>query len=174
MRSIGEARAKAILKAPFNSINLSEWLFTLSAEDYDACAEGHQSASQGILPSGKRVSTNSEIVGSYFMIQHYVEEISKADRVLVVSPNTVLWLDDKRYVILEITWELFLEKLDSESCILHCRVHSATDNEAFLSLSKANNAQYEEGESPFQLHINEETPLFAQDIQRKALAGLWN
>jgi len=27
--------------------------------------------------------------------------------------------------------------------------------------------------TPFQLHIEEETPLFAKDIERKALAGVW-
>ncbi|MEM6380830.1 MAG: hypothetical protein AAF705_21815, partial [Bacteroidota bacterium] len=106
MTRLGEARAQARIHAHIDSINISEWLFSLRSEDYAACAEGHQSAAQGALPSGKRVSMNVEFVAGFFMVQHYIETISEKDRVLTVSPNTVLWLDDQNFVLLQITWEL--------------------------------------------------------------------
>jgi len=68
MIRIGEAAAKSIVNAPIESVNLCECMFTISSEEYAACAEGHQSAAQGRLASGKRFSVNPEIVGGTFMV----------------------------------------------------------------------------------------------------------
>lgn len=173
MRQLGEAVAQATILAPIDSINISEWLFGLKSEEYAACATGHQSAAQGRLPSGKRVSMNVEHVAGFFMVQHYIETISEKDRVLVVSPNSILWLDDKKYVLLQITWELSLKKLDENSCVLTCKVISETENEPFIQRVHELTKEVNPAETPFQLHINEETPLFAKDIEAKALAGVW-
>lgn len=173
MTTLGEATAQATIHASIDTIDISEWLFGLTSEDYAACAEGHQSAAQGQLASGQRVSVNVEHVAGFFMIQHYIETISERDRVLTISPNTLLWLDETRYVLLQITWELTLQKIDASSCQLTCRVLSATENEQFIQASHQLNRDIDPAQTPFQLHINEETPLFAQDIERKALAGVW-
>ncbi|UTW63087.1 hypothetical protein KFE98_02725 [bacterium SCSIO 12741] len=173
MIKLGEASAEAIVNTSIESINISEWLFSLSSEDYAACASGHQGAAQGSLPSGKRVSMNVEHVAGYFMVQHYIETISEKDRVLTVSPNTVLWLDDEKYVILQITWELKLTKVDDHSCKLTCLVTSETENEMFVQATHELTKDLDPAETPFQLHINEETPLFAKDMEAKALAGVW-
>ena len=174
MIQLGEATAQATINANIDSIDISEWLFNITADEYEACAEGHQSAAQGVLPSGKRVSMNMEFVAGYFMIQHYIETISEKDRVLTVSPNTVLWLDDEKYVLLQITWELKLTKIDENSCTLTCTVKSATENELFAQATHERIKDIDPTETPFQLHINEETPRFAKDIERKALAGVWS
>lgn len=173
MTKLGEATAQAIVNASIESINISEWLFTLTAEDYAACATGHQSAAQGALPSGKRVSMNVEHVAGFFMVQHYIETESEKDRVLTVSPNTTLWLDDENYVLLQITWELSLKKIDDHSCLLTCKVISETENEMFVQAVHESTKDISPEETPFQLHINEETPLFAKDMATKALAGKW-
>jgi len=173
MMKLGEASAQAVINAIKEDINLGEWLFTMSSDEYAACAEGHQSAGQGMLPSGKRVSMNVEFVAGYFMVQHYVEAISKRDRVLAVSPNSVLWLDDEKYVILQITWELKVKKINESSCLLTCYVTSESKNEVFVKAAHERSKDIDPQKRPFQLHINEETPLFAKDIERKALAGIW-
>lgn len=165
--------ARATIHADIDSINISEWLFSLSSEAYAACADGHQSAAQGRLPSGKRVSMNVEFVAGFFMVQHYIETISEKNRVLTVSPNTVLWLDDEKYVLLQITWELSLEKINEDSCTLICKVISETENEMFVQATHDLTKNMAPEETPFQLHINEEAPLFAKDIEAKALAGVW-
>lgn len=173
MQKLGEATAQATINANIDSINISEWLFNISSDEYAACANGHQSAAQGTLPSGKRVSMNVEFVAGFFMIQHYIETISEKDRVLTVSPNTVLWLDDKKYVLLQITWELSVKKIDEDACLLTCKVTSETENEKFIHAVHELTKDVDQAETPFQLHINEETPLFAKDIEGKALAGVW-
>ena len=115
MIKLGEAIAQATINANMDTINISEWLFNLSSEEYEACASGHQSAAQGVLPSGKRVSMNVEHVAGFFMIQHYIETISEKDRVLTVSPNSLLWLNDETYVLLQITWDLSLTRIDDHT-----------------------------------------------------------
>jgi len=173
MHKLGEATAQATINANIDSINISEWLFNISSDEYAACAKGHQSAAQGILPSGKRVSMNVEFVAGFFMIQHYIETISEKDRVLTVSPNTTLWLDDEKYVLLQITWELKVDKIDENVCLLTCKVISETENETFIQATHERIKGLDPADTPFQLHIKEETPLFAKDIESKALAGAW-
>lgn len=174
MTTLGKATAQAKINVSIDKINISEWLFGLTSDEYEACADGHQSAAQGRLPSGKRVSVNAEYVAGFFMVQHYIETISEKDRVLTISPNTLLWLDDEHYVQLEITWELHLEEIDSNSCRLICTVISASNNEQFIEASHKLNKNIDPSQTAFQLHINEETPLFAKDIEAKALKGKWS
>jgi len=170
---LGQASARARIAAPLTTIDLGTWMFTLTSEEYAACAEGHQSAAQGVLPSGKRVSMNVEVVGGNFMVQHYVEQIAQRDHVRGVSPNTVLWLDDDRFVQARITWDLRVERDDEHTSFLTCTVTAETDNEAFAAHVEATNRGTPVEQRAFQQHIDEETPRFAHDIERKAQAGTW-
>lgn len=173
MFEIGEVTAKAAINAPIETINLGDWMFTITAEEYAACAEGHQGAAQGQLASGKRFSVNLEVVGGTFMVQHYVEQVAQRDHVVGFSPNTTFFLSDTDCVFAQITWELKVARIDDKSCELTCRVFAESDNEAFVaSLKKA--AEVNPGEkSALHHHIEEESPFFARDIERKALAGVW-
>jgi|GEM_PF-619229 len=170
---LGTASANAAIAAPLASIDLGEWMFTLTSDEYAACAQGHQSAAQGVLPSGKRVSMNVEVVGGNFMVQHYVEAVAERDHVRGVSPNTVLWVDDTHFVLARITWDLKAERVDDQTSRLTCTVIAETENQAFAERVAALNADIPVQERAFQQHIHEETPLFARDIERKALAGVW-
>ncbi len=174
MMKIGESIAKVIVNAPIEAINLGEWMFTISSKEYAACAEGHQSAAQGQMPSGKRFSVNVEIVADIFMVQHYVETVSERDHVVGFSPNTVFWQNDTDFVLAQVTWELKVEKIDENSCELTCRAFSESDNEAFVSHLHELMKDVPAEDIPLQRHIEEEAPLFAKDIERKALAGVWS
>jgi hypothetical protein len=173
MFKIGEATAKAIIEAPIGLVNLGDWMFTITSEEYAACAEGHQSAAQGTLPSGKRFSVNLEVVAGTFMVQHYIETVSERDHVVGFSPNTTFWLNDTDYVFAQVTWELKASMIDETSCELMCRALSETENEGFVNKLKAAAKDVPAEKSPLQKHIEEEAPLFAKDIERKALAGVW-
>ena len=173
MLTIGEATAKAIINAPIESINLGEWMFTISSEEYAACAEGHQSAAQGKLASGKRFSVNLESVGNTFIVQHYIETVSKRDHVVGFSPNTIFWLNDKDYVFAQVTWELKVAKLDEKRCELTCSALSKSENEGFVTMLREASQHLPTEKNPLQQHIEEEAPLFAKDIEGKALAGVW-
>lgn len=174
MIKLGESTASAIIKAPIESIDLGNWMFTLSSDEYAACSDAHQSAAQGVMPSGKRISVNVEFVAGFLMVQHYIENIAERNHVLSISPNTLMWVSDDVYVLTQITWELEVEKIDATSCKLTCNVIAETENEAFAEQAHKANQGVAPENTPFQKHINEETPLFAKDIERKALAGVWN
>jgi len=169
---LGQARATAPIAAPLSAIDLGEWMFTLTSDEYAACAEGHQSAAQGWLPSGLRVSMNAETVGGQFMVQHYVEEIAERDHVRGVSPNTVLWISDEVFVLAKITWDLQVNA-GPEGSLLTCTVTAETENAAFAAQVEEINRGIPFEDRAFQKHVDEETPLFALDIARKAQAGVW-
>lgn len=173
MYEIGEVTAKAVVNAPIETVNLGDWMFTITAEEYAACAEGHQSAAQGQLPSGKRFSVNLEVVGGTFMVQHYVEKVAERDHVVGFSPNTTFFLSDTDCVFAQISWELQVAKLDEKSCGLTCRVFAESDNEQFVAALKTAAEENPGEKSALHLHIEEECPMFAKDIERKALAGVW-
>lgn len=173
MFTVGEANAKAVINAPIESINLGEWMFTISSEEYAACAEGHHSAAQGKLVSGKRFSANLETVGGMFMVQHYIEKVAERNHVVGFSPNSVFWLNDTDYVSSQIIWELQVAKIDEKSCELTCNVTSQSENEVFVAQLHEAMKDVPPENTPLQEHISEETPLFGKDIERKALAGVW-
>ncbi len=173
MIKLGQAHATSLIEAPLGSLNLGDWMFTLTSDEYAACATGHQSAAQGRLPSGKRVSINVEFVAGYFMVQHYLETVTQRDHVLVVSPNTLMWVNDDVFVQAQITWELRARRNNDDSCELTCTVTVETDNATYAARAEEATRGVPQEQTPFQQHIEEETPLFAKDIQRKALAGAW-
>lgn len=173
MIRLGQTSAQALIDSPIDRIDLGEWMFTLTSDEYAACAEGHQSAAQGVLPSGLRVSMNVEVVGGNFMVQHYIEQIAQRDHVRGVSPNTVLWVSDTQYVLARITWDLRVEAVSAAACQLTCTVTAETEDAAFAAHVEALNRDVPEADRAFQRHVAEETPLFAKDIERKAAAGVW-
>lgn len=173
MQKIGEATAKAIVHAPIESINLADWMFTITSDEYAACAEAHQSAAQGKLASGKRFSVNLETTEDILIVQHYLETVSQRDHVVGFSPNSMFWLSDTEYALAEVTWEVKVMKIDETRCELICRAFSETEDTAFVAMLQEALKKAPAGFNPLQQHIEEETPMFAKDIQRKALAGVW-
>ena len=173
MLELGRAEASAIINAPIEHVNVSEWMFTLTSEEYAACSKDHQSAAQGRLPSGTRFSVNVERADSLLVVQHYIETVSERHRVVAFSPNSVFWMNDTDYAFAQVTWEVAVEKDDEEHCVLTCSAFSESDNEAFVTKLHSALKEFAAEKSPLQLHMEEETPLFAKDIERKALAGIW-
>jgi len=168
----GCSQASAVITAAKNKINLSEWMFTLTSEEYQACATGHQSASLGQLFNGKRMAINVETMGNAHMVQHYIETIAKPDHVLGVSPNTAIWIKGGPFFTMEVHWDMQVKVVNDDSCELTCTVTLFTSDPGFQAVL-SNPALKKSAENNFNEHINEETPLFAKDIERKALAGLW-
>jgi len=169
----GCSQASATINAPKSQIDLSEWMFTLTSEEYQACATGHQSASMGQLFDGKRMTINVETMGNAHLVQHYIETTAKPDHVLGVSPNTAIWIKDGPFFTMEVHWDMHVEEVNDGSCKLTCTVTLFTSDAGFQAVLN-NPALKQSAENNFNEHINEETPLFAKDIERKALARIWS
>lgn len=163
----------AIINASINKVNLGDWMFTLTSDEYKACASGHQSAAQGRTLDGKRLSINIETIGEALFVQHYIEEFASRERVLGISPNSSMWARG-RLLSVEVHWELSVEKIDENSCRLTCDVKSYTGSLLFALIAKAMIRKMPKDKRPVYLHVKEESPLFAKDIERKANSGVWS
>lgn len=175
MEPLAESTTTAVIQSPIELINLTEWLFTLSDEEYKACSKAHIACGASRTADGKRMSINVEMIAGNLLVQHYIEDESHSDHCRVqsvsdsFSPMGRTWL--------RIIWELKLSRLSEASCELRNRVVVLMTDE-FQSLLRESNITYMEPvkarmEQHVTEHNHEETPLFAKDIQRKALAGFW-
>ena len=58
------------MAVPASSVDLPNWLFSLSEADYQACAKGHRAI--GMLGGNERSGmVNVESIGGSLLVQHY-------------------------------------------------------------------------------------------------------
>jgi len=175
MEILAETTATAVINSAIQTINLTEWLFNLSDADYQACSTQHIAAGANVSPEGKRMSINVELIGENLLVQHYVEEISTPEHCRVKSLSDSI--SKLGTVKMGVTWELSVMALDENRCRFdnHVTVHSTPEllgalEKAGLTDMNAVKAGMLKNATD---HNNEETPLFALDIERKANAGAW-
>jgi hypothetical protein len=157
------------LNAPFESIDIPEWLFNIADAEYQRCSVSHIAAASSRAADGRRMSLNVESVG-VMMVQHYVEDLSERQRCRVVS-ITDLFFPEQGRTICQVTWELIATSLDGDTCQLEnvVLVHATPDLVAFLEENKMPLEKIEEKfKAAVEAHNAEETPLFANSIARKA------
>ncbi len=65
-------------------INLSDWLFEMTEQDYAGAARGHRAL--GIIGCAKRSGmVNVESIGGTLIIQHYATQLAEKHYVTIVS-----------------------------------------------------------------------------------------
>lgn len=176
MESFTESTTTAIINAPLETINLTEWLFTLRDKEYQECSSSHIAAGNSVAEDGRKVSINVEQIAGNLLIQHYVEDISERDHCAVNSVSDSLSPLGRTTLIIK--WELKIKKLSDSSCELSNHVViSLTDH--FIQLLTAAGVSDLEPirigmKDNLEAHNKEETPLFAANIEKKALSGSWN
>jgi hypothetical protein len=175
MEVISESSASALINAPIETIDLTVWLFTLKSHEYQACSLAHIAAGSSISVDGKRMSINVEQVADNLLIQNYIEEVGEKYfcRVNSISDS----FSPSGRTKLGVIWELKVEKLTDKSCEFTNQVKVLMTDE-FSSLLKAAsvtdlNPVKAIMEQNLSAHNQEETPLFAKDIESKALSGIW-
>lgn len=176
MDILADSTSITIIAAPVEKINLSEWLFTLKDHEYQACSPAHIACGATISTEGKRMSINVEQIADNMLVQHYIEDINQREHCRVNSISDSFSPLGKTK--LGITWELKIKKLTDNSTELSNRVIVLLTEEFTKLLKQANitdlgpvkdNMAQNAG-----AHNKEETPLFAKDIEMKALAGTWH
>jgi hypothetical protein len=171
-RVIHRISAAGRVNAPLDSLDLSAWAFHLTSDQYVNCAPGaHHGSVQGSLPSGKRALISVETIAGSFMAHHYVEDISERSHLRVISQNSQLWWNSSALpTFMKVTWELRLEPLSRQACQLNCAILVETDDQALLAAAAR---QPPGATDPVQAHCAIETPMFAADMERKALKGIY-
>lgn len=173
---MSDAWAEAVINAPIQAIDVTDWVFGLTDGEYKACSKDHIAAATTRSPDGKRMSINVERVGR-ILVQHYVEDISERQHCRLVSLSDTLGptIDDRGQI--GVMWEFFVEPLDPTTTKFtnHVRVTAAPGWQEALRQQGATLEQAQErSRTALVAHNAEETPLFAKDIERKALEGRWS
>lgn len=176
MESFTESTAAAIINAPLETINLTEWLFTLQDKEYQECSASHIAAGNSVAEDGRRISINVEQIAGNLLIQHYVEDISEKDHCTVNSVSDSLSPLGRTTLIIK--WELKVRKRSDSSCELSNHVVISL-TEHFLQLLKEAGISDLESirigmKNNLEAHNKEETPLFAVNMEKKALSGIWS
>ena len=143
---------------PAKDLDLPQWLFRLSDQEYQNCSEGHFAAGTSILPDGTQTSVNVESVGGHLMIQHYIPEIALADHLRLVSQSDC-WLFHVWRVRLKVTWDMKLVPTSETTCLFQNIViveHASLIMKVLVTLVL--------GSIFLKKHNAEETPRFAQSL----------
>src|ERR1700739_1276789 len=172
---IAKAVAEATIHAPLASIDLTEWVFTLTDSEYQACSQNHIAAAATLTPEGKRTSINVERVGN-LMVQHYVEDLADRSACRLVSHSDSLGPDIVSRTTVIVIWAFTADAVDSGTTKFTnvFEVWTAPGYREELDKRGVPFATASEAaQRALSAHNAEETPLFAKDIESKALAYRW-
>lgn len=173
---LAQSKAVALIKAPIEKIDLGQWLFTLTDAEYQLCSPAHIAAGSNVSADGKRMSINVEKIADNFLVQHYVEEISTPSLCRVYSLSDSF--SGFGHTKLGIRWEVGLTRVSENLTELTNTVVVFMTDDFASSLKAAGISDLKEIKAGMLenlvAHNREETPLFAKDIERKALRGVWD
>lgn len=170
---MAECSAEAIIHAAADTIDLTDWVFTLTDGEYQACSKDHIAAAATRAPDGRRMSINVERIGR-LLVQHYVEEVTERKHCRLVSLSDTFGpgvFDQDRS---DVVWEFSVELIDEVTCRFtnHVRTSAVPGWENALQRQGISLEEAQKRTHDYLVaHNAEETPLFAKDIQNKAIEG---
>ena len=172
---LADATLDVTINAPVDSIDLTDWVFGITDAEYQACSVNHIAAAATRTADGKRMSINIERVGR-LIVEHYVEDIADRAHCRLISVSEAFGpgVDDRGQ--LGVLWEFSIEAVDDTTTTFtnHVQVSAVAGFEESLRQQGATLEQVQQRTAAALVpHNAEETPLFAKDIERKALAGRW-
>jgi len=153
--------SRTVIDHPAHRIDLAQWLSTMTDREYQSCSRSHRAA--GTFREGNTFGmVNVEAIGGHLLIQHYLAKEATANRVLMHSTNTRVYILHVVPATIEVIWTLETIPRDSQSCQFSCAVEARMPAPLALVASL--------GLLPLFLrrHVEEETLKFAADIARKS------
>lgn len=168
--TLAQSSFSATINAPLETIDVPSWCFSLPESEYQSCSPAHVSAGITMAPDGRRMSINVEVLGGSPMVQHYIEEIAEPHHLRLVSDSDVFTPTGR--IKVGVVWDLTVKKIDDHSCEFTNRVHSIATPELieFLARQGIPWEVFRAARKPIsEAHNKQETPLFAQSIERHAL-----
>ena len=171
-RTLSDSCFSHIVNAPIERVDISDWLFHLTNAEYQRCCPpAHIAAGTTTTDDGRPMSINVETIGDSLLVQQYVGEVTEPHHCRLVSTSDVFSPEGR--TTSHVVWELSVEPLDKTSCeyINHL---IATATEDFLDFLAARGIPVAEAaasrDQTATAHNEKETPLFAESIERHALA----
>jgi hypothetical protein len=171
-RTLSLSTVTAVINAPFEKVNIADWLFNLPDAEYQRCSHAHIAAGTTTTDDGFPMSLNVETIGDALMVQHYLGEIRERSRCVMVSTSDAITSAGRTKV--KVVWELSVAKIDDKTCQYSNHIHASATDE-FLEFLEENNIPFEQARVARQeasdAHNREETPNFAKSLERLALTG---
>jgi hypothetical protein len=168
--TISLSTVTAKINAPFEKVNIADWILHLPDAEYQRCSTAHIAAGATTTEDGRPMSINVETIGNAFVVQHYVAEVVEPHYCRMVSISDSI--SPAGRTKLQVTWELSATKIDDHTCEYTNHIHSRALEET-LAFFKKNNISFESARDARQhashTHNQEETPKFARSIETKAL-----
>jgi len=159
----------AIINAPIEKIDIPEWCFGLSEQEYQSCSPAHIAAGFTTAADGKRMSINVEIIGGSMIVEHYVETFGSKSHLILDSTSDVFTPTGRTTI--HVTWELSAKDIGGGKCEFTNRVRTSATEDLlnFLARQGIPFEQFRAQRQPASIAHNQgETPLFAASIERAA------
>jgi len=167
-----KSEKSATIHAPVECVDIADWLLHLPDAEYQRCAPpDHIAAGTTTTDDGRPMSINVEVIGGSLMVQHYVAEVHEPHHCRMVSLSDVQ--TPAGWTKIHVIWDLSVTAVDSASCRYTNQVLSYPTPE-FLETLKVAGISFEDTVADRQAatddHNRRETALYAQSLERKALA----
>lgn len=167
---LSHATVTADVDAPFDYIDIEQWLKTLPTHEYQRCAPpDHKAAGYTVDDDGTPMSINVEMIGSGLVVQQYRFEVAGPHYCKMVSLSDVL--SPQGWTTTQVIWELRIEQLDGDRC-RYTNTVTSHPTEDFLEFVTQQGQTFAEAAEARQeasgRHCAKETPLYAQSIARRA------
>ena len=145
---------------PAGSVHLSDWIFGLSDEDYQAVAKGHHA--MGVIGGEKRLGLiNVEQIAGTLIVQHYHTKVAEAQHVSFLSEASEGFLMRTAPFKMEVWWDMMIRSVTGGGSELSCRIGFDAPTWVTTAGKLVRNNHH------VHQHLIEETAGFARDIERK-------
>ncbi|WP_185975891.1 hypothetical protein [Mycolicibacterium sp. 018/SC-01/001] len=160
----------AEVDAPFESVNIEQWLKTLPTHEYQRCAPGdHKAAGYTVDDDGTPMSINVEMIGTALIVQNYRYEVAEPHYCKMVSISNAL--TPAGWTTTQVIWELRMEQIEGDRC-RYTNTVTAHPTEEFLEFIAQQGQTFEEAATARTeasgRHCRVETPRYAESIARWA------
>ena len=172
--TIAESSFSHVINTPIERVDIADWLFHLPSAEYRRCCPpDHIAAGATSTDDGRPMSINVEMIGDSLMIQQYIGEITRPDHCRMVSISDVF--SPLGRTTSRVVWDLSVQPLDDQSCEYINHV-TGTATDEFMAFLYEHKIPFDQAAAARQevssAHNEQETPLYAESIGRRALATL--
>jgi hypothetical protein len=135
-RELINASFEEVIHAPAHAIDIPTWCFFLSEDEFKACSPDHIAIGFTTALDGRRLSIQVAKLGSGLLVHHYVEEVNRADYLLLRSDSELF--TPAGVTALEIEWELSVTAIDHRKSTFFNRIAVRATDEFILYLDASN------------------------------------
>lgn len=143
-------------------IDLYRWVTEMTDTDYASYARGHKAMGSYFRDDCFHM-VNVEAIGNEMIVQHYVMQEHRPDRVVLYSHNTEAYVLRWFRAVVGVPWELEVQAVGTNCCRLLCTIGADFPNDLVAAGAYVNGL----GGRFLRRHLDEEGKAFARDIERK-------